>query len=48
MKNGRARGSQIFPHYNPMGAIPEFWSDHAQNLIQPTPYPNDPLDGIWL
>ena len=27
---------------------PEFWSDQAQNLMQPIPHPNDALDEIWL
>ena len=27
---------------------PEFWSDLAQNLMQPFPHPNDASDKIWL
>ena len=53
-------GSQHFPHYSPMEAIPalpwtaEFRSDLAQNLMQPFPYPYDGSDkmslrlAIWL
>ena len=44
--------SQDFP-IKPYGSYllpwkPEFWSDLAQNLMQPIPQPNDALDEIWL
>ena len=42
----------FFPHCNSMGAIcchgNQFLSDHAQNLMQPYPHPNDASDKILL
>ena len=38
--------SQDFPHYNPMGAKPEFWSDLDQNLMQSFHNHNDAPDEI--
>ena len=44
--------SRDFPHYNPIEAIcrhkPEFWSDLAENLMQPFPHPNGTPDEIWF
>ena len=53
MKNGRARVLTKFSPLEPYGSYmlpwkPQFWSDLAQNLMQPIPHPNDALDEIWL
>ena len=41
-----------WPQHFPIGSYllpwkPEFWSDLAQNLMQPFPLLNDALDKIW-
>ena len=53
IKNEGARVVTRFSQIRPYGSYllpwkPEFWFDLAQNLMQPIPYSNNALDGIWL